>query len=65
MVVGVSGLKIRQEYSLAQSEKPAPRCDQLRIPVHVLVIQVTCHQNGKTTTKVGRQIQIDERLAER
>jgi hypothetical protein len=48
MVVGVSGMKIRQEYSLAQSQKPLPLgCVQPRIPVHMHVIQGTHHQTGK------------------
>jgi len=47
------------------TEASAPRRDQSRIPVHLFVIQVTRHQNGKTTTKAGRQIQIDERVAGR
>lgn len=30
-------------------------CDQPRVPVHMLGIQVTHHEDGKPTAKAGRQ----------
>jgi hypothetical protein len=36
------------------TQESAPCCDLPRIAVHVLGVQVICHEDGKTATKVDR-----------
>jgi hypothetical protein len=48
MVVGVSGLKIRQEYSLAQSQKPLP------LGVISVEFQCMCISFKSPTVRMGK-----------
>ena len=58
--MGESGPWVKQEYLSAQSRKSFPLSGQLRVPIHMLGVEVTRHKNREPAVQASGKVRLDQ-----